>query len=280
MHDEGGNDGGNRNVAAWLQRWWQRLRGPVDASGRRLRRPSVRRYGRYAALHFTRRQTQSRMLADDPDHLLIDYTRTMLAALLWAPPRPRIAMIGLGGGSQAKFIHRHFPEATLDVVENNPWVVELRREFGIPDDDGRLQVLVDDGAAFVAARPGRYDVLLVDGYDETGIPPVLSTPRFYADCHAALVPGGALSVNLFVAEADVHVERLQAVFGAAQVLVVEEARMRNQVAFAWRGPRPDADAVARLLAGREAVAVAQLQPVLDRFVAALAAQGAGTTTPG
>ena len=59
---------GNSTIAAWLQRWWQRVRGPVDASGRRLRRPSVRRYGRYAALQFTRSQTQSRMLADDPDH--------------------------------------------------------------------------------------------------------------------------------------------------------------------------------------------------------------------
>lgn len=279
MGDAGGTNVGNSSIAAWLQRWWQRVRGPVDASGRRLRRPSVRRYGRYAALQFTRSQTQSRMLADDPDHLLIDYTRTMLAALLWAPARPRIGMVGLGGGSQVKFIHRHFPEATLEVVENNPWVVGLRREFGIPDDDARLRVEVDDGAAFVAARPGRYDVLLVDGYDETGIPPVLSTQRFYADCHAALAPGGALSVNLFVAEADVHVERLHAVFGAERVLVVEESRMRNQIAFAWRGPLPGPDRAAGLMANREPAAIAQLQPVLDRVAAALAAHP-GTETPG
>ncbi len=279
MGDAGGTNVGNSTIAAWLQRWWQRVRGPVDASGRRLRRPSVRRYGRYAALQFTRSQTQSRMLADDPDHLLIDYTRTMLAALLWAPARPRIGMVGLGGGSQVKFIHRHFPEATLEVVENNPWVVGLRREFGIPDDDARLRVLVDDGAAFVAARPGRYDVLLVDGYDETGIPPVLSTRQFYADCHAALLPGGALSVNLFAAGADAHVEHLRAVFGADRVLLVEEARMRNQVAFAWRGPQPGADAATKLLLDRQAVAVAQLQPVLDRVAASLAAHP-GTTTPG
>ncbi|PJK01208.1 transferase [Lysobacteraceae bacterium NML91-0213] len=279
MRDTGGNERGNRGITAWLQRCWERVRGPVDASGRRLRRPSVRRYGRYAALQFTRQQTQSRMLADDPDHLLIDYTRTMLAAMLWPSARPRIGMVGLGGGSQVKFIHRYFPDATLEVVENNPWVVGLRREFGIPDDDARLQVAIDDGAAFVAVRPGRYDVLLVDGYDETGIPPVLSTPQFYADCHAALRPGGALSVNLFVAEADLHVERLRAVFGPGQVLVIEEARMRNQVAFAWRGARPGPDAVARLLAGRDAAAIAQLQPVLERVAAALAAPPS-TTTPG
>ena len=280
MQDDSRPDEPGVQPAGLLTRLWQRLRGPVDASGRRLRKPFVRRYGRYAALQFTRRQTQSRMLADDPDHLLIDYTRTMLAALLWAPQTARIGMVGLGGGSQVKFIHRHFPGMRLEVVENNPWVVELRREFGVPADDDRLEVVVDDGAAFVAARPGRYDVLLVDGYDETGIPPVLSTPAFYADCRDALAPGGALSVNLFCAEAEAHLECLHAAFGADHVLVAAEHRMRNQVAFAWRDAPPHAGAAQRVLAGRSAAAVAQLEAPLQRVTGLLAAQRPERKTPG
>ena len=89
-------------------------------TGLPLRPARLRRVGAYTALQFTRGQTQSRMLGDAPDQLLIDYTRTMLAALLWQP-RPRtICMVGLGGGSQAKFIHRHLPGARLEVVENHP----------------------------------------------------------------------------------------------------------------------------------------------------------------
>lgn len=233
-------DGGARG---WLAAMLERLRGPdpVDpATGARLRRPKVRRYGDYAALQFVRGQTQSRMRADDPDHLLIDYTRTMLGALLLQPQPRRIGIIGLGGGSQAKFCHRHLPDARIEAVENNAGVIALRREFRVPDDDDRLQVFHDDGARFLRQRPGRYDLLLVDGYDETGIPEALASQQFYDDCRAALAVGGVMSGNLYCADHERHVARLRRSFGGARVLVLEERKMSNRVVFTWAGdPLPD-----------------------------------------
>jgi spermidine synthase len=217
---------------------FRRLRGPdpVDPStGARLSRPSVRRYRGYTALQFVRGQTQSRMRSGDPDHLLIDYTRTMLGALLLQPRPRRIGIVGLGGGSQAKFCHRHLPDARIEAVENNAAVIAMRREFRIPDDDDRLQVVHDDGARFLRARPGRYDLLLVDGYDETGIPEALSTQAFYDDCRAALAPGGAMAGNLYCADHARHVARLCRSFGDARVFVLEEEKMSNRVVFAWSG---------------------------------------------
>jgi len=205
-----------------------------DASGQRLVKPFVRRYGRYTSLQFSRKQTQSRMLTGDPDVLLIDYTRTMMAALLLQPDPRCIGMVGLGGGSQAKFCHRHLPRARIEVVENNPGVIALRGEFAIPGDDERLQVHLDDGAAFVQSRPGRYDLLLVDGYDERGIPAVLSTQAFYDDCRDALAPGGVMSVNLFSTDAQAHFGKIRQSFGDS-VLMLEEPKMSNRVAFAWSG---------------------------------------------
>lgn len=224
------------------RRWFAVLAGrwrgtdPIDpVSGARLRRPSVRRYGDYTALQFKRGQTQSRMRTQAPDHLLIDYTRTMLGVLLFQPRPRRIGMVGLGGGSQVKFCYRHLPGARIEVVENNAQVIALRGEFRIPDDDARLQVFCDDGARFLQARPGRYDMLLVDGYDETGIPEALATQAFYATCRAALAPAGVMASNLFCADHADHVARLRRSFGDARVLVVEEAKMSNRVAFAWVG---------------------------------------------
>lgn len=241
-----------------------------DADGRRLSRPFVRRYGRYTSLQFSRSQTQSRMLSEDPDALLIDYTRTMLAALLLRPDPGCIGMIGLGGGSQVKFCHRHLPRARVEVVENNPGVIALRRRFAIPDDDERLQVVLGDGAAFVRARRGRYDLLLVDGYDVQGIPPVFSTQQFYDDCRQVLAPGGVMSVNLFSADADRHVGRLRHSFGEDSVAVLKEAKMSNRVAFAWSEPLPpgrvDAGAVLDTL---PEMARRQLGPGFARLAQAL-----------
>ncbi|GAA4867801.1 transferase [Luteimonas vadosa] len=242
---------------------------PVDPTGKRLRRAAVHSYGEYTALRFVRGQTQSRMRTRDPDFLLIDYTRTMLACLLWRPAPACIGVVGLGGGSQVKFCRRHLPCARIEVVENNPQVIALRDRFLVPADDERLQVSLDDGARFVAARPGRYDMLLVDGYDETGIPGALSTQAFYDDCREALLDGAAMSVNLFCGDADAHVRRLRRSFGDGNVLLVEEDAMSNRVAFAWRGAPPAASGeyVESILAALPPGAGEQLAPVFRRVAA-------------
>ena len=73
--------------------------------------------------------TQSCMLLDAPDVLALDYTRTLMGFLLF-DPRPRsILMVGLGGGSLAKYCHRHLPQADITVVEINPHVIALRERF-------------------------------------------------------------------------------------------------------------------------------------------------------
>jgi len=187
------------------------------------------------SLHFTMGEVQSSMRADRPHDLELDYTRTMMGFLLLNPQPRAIAMIGLGGGSLAKFCHRHLPSARITAVENNPGVIALREEFGIPADDGRFTVVCDDGAAFVGQARGAFDVLLVDGFDASGQPPQLSSQVFYDACLRALVPGGLLVVNLHADDAghEAATQRIARAFGgnAMQVLAVEKS---NCVVLAGR----------------------------------------------
>ena len=261
-----GNGRPLRRLLAWL-----RLGREMDPTGLPLPRARLRRHDGYVSLQFRRGQTQSRMRGDRPDQLLVDYTRTMLAALLWQPRPSRIGLIGLGGGSQVKFLHRHFPAVALEVVENHPGVIALRRDFGIPDDDARLQVSLDDGARFIAGKAGRYDLLLVDGYDAHGIPEALDTPDFHRDCRRALAAGGVLASNLHCDDPAPYAARLVDAFGADRVLVVGERKMNNHVAFAWTGEAPDGgDAcVAAAKAALPEVAMRELAPVLERVAAEL-----------
>ncbi len=92
-----------------------------------------------------------------------------------------------------------------------------------------------DGADFLRDRRGRFDVLLVDGYDETGIPAALSSQRFYDDCRDALADGGVMACNLYATDFVAHVEKLGRSFGRTRVWVLEEKRQSNRVAFAWKG---------------------------------------------
>lgn len=275
-------EGGKRGFARLAEAFARLLgAGPRDPEGRRLPAARLREHGGYVSLQFRRGQTQSRMRGDAPDHLLIDYTRTMLAALLWRPRPARIGLVGLGGGSQVKFLYRQLPGVRLEVAENHPGVIALRRAFGIPDDDARLEVAFDDGARFVAARPGRYDILLVDGYDAAGIPVALATAEFHRACRDALGPGGVLASNLHGGDPAVHVERLRAVFGADRVLVVEEQKMSNRVAFAWTGAPPAGDDACVEAARRSLDAEGRrtLGPSLERVAHALRRRPRAPSTP-
>jgi len=200
--------------------------------------PEVQRTWWHTSLQFNRAVTQSRMLTWWPSRLLVGYTRTMMAALLWQPNPRRIGMIGLGGGSQAKFIHRCLPDTRLEVVENNAAVIALRETFRLPEDGPRLAVIHGDGAQFVQGRAGCFDILLVDAYDVTGIPKALSTQRYYDACRDALGEGGVMASNLFCPDdrqLAVHLGRIRRSFGTERVLVVPEPKMRNHVVFAWTG---------------------------------------------
>jgi spermidine synthase len=189
------------------------------------------------SLHFSFAAIQSRMDLRQPELLELDYTRTMMGFLLFQPQPRAIAMIGLGGGSMARFIFKHLPDSTLKVVEINPAVLELREEFLIPGDGERFRVRLGDGADFVRSPPRLFDVLLVDGFDVGGQPPELASAEFYADCAAALLPDGVLAVNLCPAYAgfERQVDDLVAAFDG-NLLLIPDRDCSNTIAFASRTP--------------------------------------------
>lgn len=198
--------------------------------------PFVHDDGNTRSLHFTMGELQSRMLMHSPWRLEVDYTLTMMGFLLFRPAPLHIAMVGLGGGSLAKFCHRQLPRSQMTVLEINPQVVALRREFQVPDDDERFRVITADGAAYLQAGAARFDVLLIDGFDHQGQPPALCSQRFYDDCFSALSPGGVLVVNLHYDDPDyaLLVGRIARSFegNSAEIVASEQT---NSIVFASRG---------------------------------------------
>jgi spermidine synthase len=187
------------------------------------------------ALYFSISAIQSRLDLGQPNRLDLEYTRLMMGFLLLRPQPTHIAMIGLGGGSMARFCHHNLPGAHILVVESNPYVISLREQFQVPPDSDRFSVIETDGASLVRLPPRRFDVLLVDGYDIDGLPRSLSTQRFFDHCAHALAPGGVLVMNLH-ANPVRHVqvmERIRRSFGA--VLPVHSSENSNCVVFACNG---------------------------------------------
>lgn len=147
-------------------------------------------------LHFESDYVQSQMLIDDPDFLSLSYTRAMMAFELFKPNPQSMALIGLGGGSLAKWCYRHHPRAELTVVEINPHVVAVRDVFCVPQDDHRFRILCEDGVKFVARISTKFDVLLIDAFGIDSLPHDLCSQDFYNSCYQALTESSLMVVNL------------------------------------------------------------------------------------
>jgi len=186
-------------------------------------KPFVQDCGPLRYLHFDLDNVQSVMRHDDPAALCLAYTRKMMMFLLFNAEPQRILLLGLGGGSLAKFCYRFLPNTAITVLEIDPNVLALREEFQVPPNDDRFRVMLGDGVAYVArcfprgrARHSAHqDVILVDACDRNGLSPTLSAPRVYADLRRSLTADGVLVMNVCGEQVEVesHIARLRGVFG-------------------------------------------------------------------
>ena len=186
-------------------------------------------------LHLGGDAIQSAMRIDDPYGLALDYTRCMMALLLFHPHPREVLMIGLGGGSLAKFFHRRFRAARVRAVELDPRVIAAAREhFALPHDDARLRVESGDGAEALA--PECCDLLLVDGFDDGEQVPGLVSRAFYDAAWLALSEPGVMVLNFMSDDRRLerYLMRLEGAFGGA-VLCLPALADPNLLVFALKG---------------------------------------------
>jgi len=143
------------------------------------------------------------------------------------------------------------------VLELRADVIALREHFLVPSDDARFEVVHADAAAWIAHAATQdkaiADVIVVDGFDEAGLPQVLSGPAFYNDCRSLLLPGGVLVANVFTYD-----PRHDAVLGALDAAFdgrtcrLEKVAGNNRIVFAVAadGTASRAQRLQRLLSRR------------------------------
>jgi spermidine synthase len=182
---------------------------------------------------------QSAMRLDAPDRIELDYVRAMMAFLLFHPGPRDVLLVGLGGGSMARFIHQRMPDTRVTVVEIDPGVITVaRRYFRFPEEDARLEIVIGDGAGAVPQRPASCDVLVVDGFVNGSPAKALCTRSFYDSAFAALRPGGVMVANFMSDDKriETHCGRMAESFGRGPALLLAEEG-DNLIAFALRsGP--------------------------------------------
>ncbi|MHC4404777.1 MAG: spermidine synthase [Planctomycetota bacterium] len=182
---------------------------------------------------------QSVVKVGDPDHLELHYASVMPVGLAFVEKPKRVLIVGLGGGTIPGFLHKHYPETTIDVVDIDPDVVDVAKRFFGFREDATMRAYVDDGRRFIEKRENTYAVIFLDAFGSDNIPYHLATREFLQAVRRSLTPKGAVVGNVFSRSSnqlyDSMVRTYQDVFDEVYVFDVRSAGNKILVALPYQG---------------------------------------------
>lgn len=105
-----------------------------------------------------------------------------------------ILILGLGTGTFAKYCKDYFPKCMIEGVEIDKKIADLATEyFNLPDS---VQVSIYDGRSYLTASEKKYDVIMVDAYQDITIPFQMSSVEFFTEVSNHLTSNGVMVVNM------------------------------------------------------------------------------------
>jgi spermidine synthase len=142
------------------------------------------------------------MYLDDPIELYAEYTRYYALGSALHPQATRVLMLGGGGYSVPKWLlaGRSGLDGTalrLDVVELDPGMTKLAREYFQLSDDSRMSVHHEDARRFLNTKTRQYDLIFVDVFNSYySVPFQMGTREAAQAMRRALAPGGMMIMNI------------------------------------------------------------------------------------
>lgn len=134
----------------------------------------------------------------DSDDLVLDYSRYYHLIRHFVPDFESTLIIGGAGYSFPKEYLRTYENARLDVVEIDPQMTAIARDFFRLRDDPRMTIYHEDGRMFInRAQSNKYDAVLMDAFGSLfSVPTHLTTREAVAHLHRILKEDGVVIFNL------------------------------------------------------------------------------------
>lgn len=141
----------------------------------------------------------SSSLRADPAHLDFEYMRHAAAAIAtWGPPA-RMVVLHVGGAACTfpRHLAHRYPDSRHLVVEVDPDLARLAREWGDLPRAPRLRIRVGDGLEVLRSRPdGSADVVFRDAFAGDATPDHLADEAWWTEVRRVIRPGGLAIANV------------------------------------------------------------------------------------
>lgn len=183
------------------------------------------------------RYVESIINPNDELDLPVYYTQSMTVGLAYAGGLEDAAIIGLGGGRTAWYIHKSVPDLNFTAVELDPEVARIAGTYFGVKPEPNFDITVEDGRVWLSRTDQKFDLIMVDAYRGPFVPFHLLTKEFYELAAEHLKPGGVVVQN--VEPSTMLFDSAVATIGAAfDNLEFFESR-GNIVIVAYDGPKRD-----------------------------------------
>ncbi|MDY6764329.1 MAG: fused MFS/spermidine synthase, partial [Halobacteria archaeon] len=143
-------------------------------------------------------QPQSAMYLDRPYRHVFDYTRYFHIPLLMTDDVDRVLFIGGGGFTGPKIFAKKY-NVTVDVVEIDPEVIRVAKEYFRVNESEKLRIYNMDGRRFLETTEKEYDLIILDAYRKDKVPFHMTTKEFMDLAYDKLDDDGILFANLISA---------------------------------------------------------------------------------
>ncbi len=105
-----------------------------------------------------------------------------------------VLVLGMGTGTYATQCKKYFGDMEIEGVEIDEKITELSRQyFHLPDN---VHVTTYDGRAFLNATDKKYNIIMVDAYQDITIPFQMSSVEFFTLVKEHLEDNGVMVVNM------------------------------------------------------------------------------------
>lgn len=132
----------------------------------------------------------------DPNTLESKYTKFFPLGLMLKENAKKVLFIGGGGFSGPKYFLQNYPDVIVDVVEIDPKIVEVAKDYFFLDESNpKLNIYIQDAREFLNKHPGNYDVIVLDAFSKSYVPFHLMTIEFYKLLSDKLSEGGVVISN-------------------------------------------------------------------------------------
>lgn len=153
--------------------------------------------GRYLLIN--RKCCSSGMNLDNPNDLILFYSKYFKLGEYYSPSAKSYLMIGGGGYSFPRYLLSHNPETTIDVVEIDQAMTDIAKKYFTLTDNSRLKTYTQDGRIFLNKNMKKYDVIIIDVFGNNFIPFSLTTEEALLKIKLGLSHKGVIIVNIISA---------------------------------------------------------------------------------